>query len=129
MKIYVLDTSSVERINIDSLEASARDYLSQQVPGFFSSGGRLVNFTPTSGDVWRAFAEINGRVVYRLDISASNAIQPVLVSLENFQGNGAGGKTPTNTNAICGTPVTGLTQAQIQQCLKAFANALGSSAS
>lgn len=129
MRIYVLATASVQRINIDSLEASARDYLSQQVPGFFSSGGRLVNFTPTSGDIWRAFAEINGRVVYRLDISASNVIQPVLVSLENFQGTGGGGKAPANANAVCGTPVGSLTQAQIQQCLKQFASALGATAS
>lgn len=121
MSIYVLPTNSIQRINIDSLEASAKDYLSQQVPGFFSSGGQLVDYTPTSGDVWRAFAEINGRVVYRLDISASNAIQPVLVSLENF-----GGTSPAaqNANAACGTPVAQLSQAQIAACLKAFAGAL-----
>jgi hypothetical protein len=121
MSIYVLAADSIQRINIDSLEASAKDYLSQQVPGFFSSGGQLVNYTPTSGDVWRAFAEINGRVVYRLDLSASNAIQPVLVSLENF-----GGTSPAaqNANAACGTPVAQLSQAQIAACLKAFAGAL-----
>jgi hypothetical protein len=122
LHIYVLATNDIRRINIDSLEASAKDYLSQQVPGFFSSGGQLVDFTPTSGDVWRAFAEINGRVVYRLDISASNAIQPDLVSLESFTGKGAS-KTPSN--AICGKPLAGLTQTQIEGCIKTFAGALG----
>lgn len=123
LSIYVLATNDIRRINIDSLEASARDYLSQQVPGFFSSGGKLVDYTPTVGDVWRVFGEINGRVVYRLDISASNVLQPNLVSLENFTGSGSSSKAPSN--AICGQPISGLSQAQIQQCVKLFAAQLG----
>lgn len=123
MSIYVLATKDVRRINVDSLEASAKDYMVQQVPGFLSGGGELVDYTPTIGDVWRAFAEINGRVVYRLDISASNAIQPSLVSLDDFTP--TGGKAAAPTNAVCGQPVAGLTQTQIQACIKTFANALG----
>lgn len=118
MSIYVLANDDVRRINIDSLEASAKNYLSTQVPGFFSSGGQLNDFTPLTGDVWRSFAEINGRVVYRLDISASNAIQPNLVSLDTYA-TGAGAKN-TNTNAACGTAVAQLTQAQIVQCAQTF---------
>lgn len=119
LSIYVLASNDVRRINIDSLEASAKDYLSTQVPGFFSSGGSLNDYTPLTGDVWRAFAEINGRVVYRLDISASNAIAPDLVSLDTFATTGAGAKN-ANTNAICGTAVANLTQAQIVLCAQTF---------
>lgn len=122
MSIYVLATKDVRRINVDSLEASAKDYMVQQVPGFLSGGGSLVDYTPTIGDVWRTFAEINGRVVYRLDISASNAIQPNLVSLDTFT---ATGKAAAPSNAVCGQPVAGLTQTEIQSCIKTFAGALG----
>jgi hypothetical protein len=134
--IYVLSANDIRRVNIDSLEASARDYLSQLNPGFFSSGGSLIEFTPTVGDVWRAFGEINGRVVYRLDISASDQVAPTLVSLENFSGQGSGtstggststgsGTTPAS-NASCGQPLASLTQAQIVQCLKFFATQVAS---
>lgn len=122
MSIYVLGTNDPRRVNIDSLEASARNYLSQQVPGFFSSGGSLVDYTPLNGDVWRTFGEINGRVVYRLDISASNAIQPNLVALENFTGTG---KSKAPSNAVCGQPLSGMTQPQIELCIRLFANSLG----
>jgi hypothetical protein len=135
-RIYVLSSTDIRRVNIDSLEASARDYLSQLNPGFFSSGGSLIEFTPTVGDVWRAFGEINGRVVYRLDISASNLVAPTLVSLENFSGSGTGtspaGSTSTGSgvtpasNASCGQPLASLTQAQIIQCLKFFATQVAS---
>jgi hypothetical protein len=133
MSIYVMDTSDIRRINIDSLEASAKNYMTQEVPGFLSGGGQLVDYTPMNGDVWRAFAEINGRVVYRLDISASNVIAPNLVSLDNYNGTGSPPAGPSSTgsnapapvsNAACGAPINGMSQAQIQSCLKAFASAL-----
>lgn len=127
-EIYVLGPNDIRRVNIDSLEAQARDFVSQQNPGFFSSGGQLVEFTPTVGDVWRAFGELNGRVVYRLDISASNAVQPDLVSLESFNGQGSSNTTTQAPNANCGEPPTQLTQAQIVACLKFFAGQLGSTA-
>lgn len=121
--VYVLNPTDKRVVNIDNLEASAREYVSQQNPGFFSSGGSLIEYTPTSGDVWRAFGEINGRVVYRLDISAGNFIVPRLVSLENY--NGTGTRTKTGTSyAYCGQPPATLSQAQIVACVKELTNSL-----
>lgn len=124
MSIYVLGNTDNRRINVTQLDAAAKDYMAQEVPGFASNGGKLVDYTPLTGDVWRVFAEINGRVLYRLDIAADNSIAPNLVSLENFTGTTSKSSVPTNPNAACATPISQMTQVQIQQCLKTFAGAL-----
>lgn len=123
--LYVLNSNDNRVINIDNLEASARDFVSQQNPGFFSSGGSLIEYTPVDGNEWRAFGEINGRVVYRLDIAADNSVAPVLTNLETFTGTTPGsGKAQANPTQVCGTPVAQLSQAQILTCAQAFVNGL-----
>lgn len=120
LSVYVLSPNDPRVVNVDNLEATAKDYVSQQDPGFFSSGGQLIEFTPVDGNVWRAFGELNGRVVYRLDISANNSIQPNLVSLESFTGT----TSTKDPNKVCGTSISQLSQAQIENCLKLFASGL-----
>lgn len=130
LSVYVLDEKDLRRINVDNLEADARNYLSQQVPGFISSGGSLVEFTPVNGDVWRAFGELNGRVVYRLDISANNTIAPVLVNLDTSQpkstpttpGNRQAPPPVSSNGSLCGRSITELTTAQLASCMKQFAD-------
>lgn len=123
LNVWALANNDPRELNIDNLDAQAKNWLSTQDPGFFSSGGKLVEFTPVDGDVWRAFGEINGRVEYRLDISASNKVEPNLVSLE--QTSTAPGSAPAQvTNQICGTAISSLTPAQLAGCAKQFADAL-----
>lgn len=121
--VWALANNDPRELNIDNLDAQARTWLATQDPGFFSSGGKLVEFTPIDGDLWRAFGEINGRVEYRLDISASNRVAPTLVSLDQSAAAPAQAQV---TNQICGTPISSLTPAQLAGCAKQFADALAS---
>jgi hypothetical protein len=104
------------------MEAEARNWLAQEQPGFISSGGRLLEFTPVDGDMWRAYGELNGRVVYLLDIDATGKVAPTLTSVSSL-GGPAGGSTGPAT-AVCGKPLSALTTSQLAFCLKQFADQL-----
>lgn len=118
LDVYVLADDDPRRVNIDNLEADALNYFVENVGTFRSNGGKLVEFVPVDGDIWRAFGELNGRVVYRLDISANNSISPRLVSLSP--------EDPSESvdNAACGEPVSGLTPAQLVGCIQQMADEL-----
>ncbi len=123
LDVYVLADDDPRRINIDNLEADALNYFVENVGTFRSNGGKLVEFTPVNGDVWRAFGELNGRVVYRLDISANNTIRPQLVTLSP-QGEEPDAEEGGPDNAACGEPIEGLTPNQLTDCIRLMADAL-----
>ena len=81
LSIYVLAPSDSRQINVDNMEAEARNWLAQQEPGFISSGGQLLEFTPAGANKWRAYGELNGRVVYLLDIDATGRFAPTLTTV------------------------------------------------
>ena len=101
MTLYALSANDPRAINIDQLEAVAKTYMVDNAGGFIPSGGRLIEFTPAQGDYWRAFGEINGRVIYRLDISANASETPTLVSLNPLSG------APTTVSGATGSPGAG----------------------
>jgi hypothetical protein len=105
------------------MEAEARNWLAQQEPGFVSSGGQLLEFTPLGGNLWRAYGELNGRVVYLLDIDATGRFSPTLTSVSPL-GSGAGGSGASTANAVCGRPLSSLSTSQIATCLREFADQL-----
>jgi len=126
--LYTLaNTDPRGQVNVDNLEASARNYVGQQDPSFFSAGGKLIEFTPTTGDSWRAFGELNGRVVYRLDISATNSVAPVLVNLDSYQPSGSGSGSKPLGLSYCGGDPAGLTHTQVAACIKELAPYLSNS--
>jgi hypothetical protein len=126
MAIYVLAPADPRQINVDNMEAEARNWLAQQQPGFISSGGDLLEFTPVAGNMWRAYAELNGRVVYLLDVDATGKVAPTLTSVSppGAAGPGGPGAAGQPGNAACGKPVASLTRAQLAQCLRQFADEL-----
>ncbi|MEV6065926.1 hypothetical protein AB0L82_05175 [Nocardia sp. NPDC052001] len=124
--VYVLDDSDPRRINIDNLDADARAWLATNAGTVMSNGGKLVEFTPIDGDTWRGFVEFNGRVVYRMDISASHKTPVQLVKLDDT-GAAAAEATPNPVaapNADCAKDLGGLTPAQLAQCAKVFVDEL-----
>lgn len=124
LSIYVLDDGDRRRINVDNLEADARNYFVNNAGTFISNGGKLVEFIPVDGDVWRAFGELNGRVVYRLDISANGSITPRLVAISpEGEPEAKPGEGP-KVDDICGKPVAELNAGQLANCLKQFADEL-----
>jgi len=133
LSVYVLAPSDPRQINVDNMEAEARNWLAQQEPGFISSGGKLLEFTPLGGNMWRAYGELNGRVVYLLDIDATGRFAPALTSVSPLgagsvagsgSGAGSGGGSGTAGDAVCGKPLAGLSTAQIATCLREFADQL-----
>lgn len=123
LAVYVLDEDDPRRINIDNLEADARNFLATNAGTFISNGGKLIEFTPVDGDLWRAFGELNGRVVYRLDISAGNNIRPKLVNIGPSSENNQ--KDPEESiNADCGNELSELTPAQLGNCIKVLTDEL-----
>lgn len=125
LNIYVLDTNDSRQVNIDTLESDARNYLANLVPGFAGQGGKLLEFTPVGGDIWRAYGEINGRVEYLFDVDATNVSSSVLTNIGgSAAGSESGGSAPANQ--ACGGSLNSLTQAQLANCLKLFADELAS---
>ncbi len=123
LSVYVLDEDDPRRINIDNLEADARNFLATNAGTFISNGGKLIEFTPVDGDLWRAFGELNGRVVYRLDISAGNNIRPKLVNIgPSSESDEEDPDEPSN--AACGNELTELSPKQLGECLRVFTDEL-----
>jgi hypothetical protein len=121
LSIYVLAPGDPRQINVDNMEAEARNWLASQQPGFISSGGSLLEFTPVAGDMWRAYGELSGRVVYLLDIDATGKVAPTLTSVSPIGPNPGGGAVST---AVCGKPLGSLSTAQLAFCLRQFADQL-----
>jgi hypothetical protein len=130
-KIYVVSDKDTRQVNIDQLSSYAKNYLSQHDSGFFPAGGKLVEFTPQQGDTFRAYAELNGRVTYRMDVSADYKTEPLIVALDANSGTPSTAPvTPTTPSGIpsvagatCDTP-SKLTTSQIAQCLQRLSTEL-----
>lgn len=123
LSVYILDEDDPRRINIDNLEADALDYLAKNAGTFISNGGKLVEFTPVDGDVWMAFGELKGRVVYRLEISAGDNINPRLVSV-GATGNDGENEGGGNDTEFCGQSPGELTPSQLVNCIQVMADEL-----
>jgi hypothetical protein len=118
--VYVLGEGDPRIVNVDDLEARTLDYLSRHAPAFRPNGGTIVEFTPTTGDVFRAFGEIKGRVVYRLEISASNRVAPQLVQLTDDTPD-APVSGVLDTSSSCGKPLVELTPTELTGCIRSLA--------
>ncbi len=119
--VYALDDTDPRRINIDNLDADAHSWLASNAGTVMSNGGKLVEFTPVDGDTWRGFVEFNGRVAYRIDISASRTVPTQLVKLDDTV---PGTQPQGPANADCGKDIAALTPAQLAQCAKVFVDEL-----
>jgi hypothetical protein len=130
LSIYVLGSQDSRVINVDSMEAAARNWLTNQKPGFISSGGKLVEFIPKGGDQWQAYGELSGRVIYVMDFNAQNKTAPTLTDISGEDaGSGSSGTSsspPTSgsDSTSCGQPPSKLTTAQIASCLQQLSSEL-----
>ncbi|PXX54090.1 hypothetical protein DFR70_12571 [Nocardia tenerifensis] len=121
--VFVFDDTDPRRINIDNLDADARSWLATNAGTVMSNGGKLVEFTPIDGDTWRGFVEFNGRVAYRIDISATHKI-PVQLTELDATGQTQPAQPAASRNADCGKVLGSLTPAQLTQCAKVFVDEL-----
>lgn len=127
MSIYVLGHNDPRLVNIEDLSARADVWMSQNAGMFRANNGTLIEFTPIDGDIWRVFGEMNGRVVYQLDISASDKISPVLVSVDasgSVSAPAVDSAQPgvSQTQSVCGGNIASLDDGSLANCLRAVTN-------
>src|SRR5262249_16028824 len=124
MSIYVLAPGDPRQINVDTMEAEARNWLASQQPGFISSGGSLLEFTPVGGNMWRAYGGRNGRGGYPAHIDATGKVAPTLTSVSPIGPTTPAGGGGSPSTAVCGKPLASLSTAQLAFCLRQFADQL-----
>lgn len=123
-KIYVLPDNSPRIINLIDLEARAKQALSATNPGFFSAGGRIVEFLPVNADRWQAYGELNNRVNYRLDIPTGSQAQTQVVDLTSGSASSSGSTGSGSYPDVCGKDPATLTDDQLAVCVKKFGDEL-----
>jgi hypothetical protein len=77
--------------------------------------------------MWRAYGELNGRVVYLLDIDATGRLAPTLTSVSPAGSASGASSSPGSgaaSTAVCGRTLSSLTTQQITFRLRQFADQL-----
>lgn len=119
-RVYVMGDGDVRIVNLDDLENVVIDAVRSADPGFITgdSPGRIVEFLPVSDTKWQVFAEVGGRVKYRIDVSVGARMGTKLFVVD-------GGEKPTSSDkkATCDDPTT-LDNAGIAKCLRALVDEL-----
>lgn len=124
-RIYVLPDDDLRAVNLEDLEARTKQALVEADPGFYAADGKLVEFLPLSGDTWQVYAELNGRVVYRITVPTDARINPTVISLDNGQTVDSP-DTPDQTagesgTSSCSEDLGSLSNKQLTQCLRELA--------
>jgi hypothetical protein len=124
-RVYILDSNDPRIVNLDNLQAKVIDTVRTTDPGFFTgeSPGRIVEFLPVADDKWQVFAEVNGRVKYRIDVNVGARITANVVSIDKDQPQNGGTQPPSSTTMTCDDP-SSLDNAKLAQCLAGLANEL-----
>ena len=125
-RIYVMNDGDNRIVNLDDLENVVTDAVRTADPGFFTgdSPGRIVEFLPVSDTEWQVFAEVGGRVKYRIDVSvgARMGTQLFLVN-DGAEEEAVDGSNQSAENATCDDPST-LNDAELASCISQLANEL-----
>ncbi len=131
LRIYVLASDDPRIVNLDDLEARTRQAISEEDSGFFAAKGKLVEFLPLDDKNWQVYAELGGRVVYRITVPADSRIRPKVTSLDGID------ETPVEedtdpvspnqggvTGSACVAELNKLSDAQLATCLTDIASEL-----
>lgn len=126
-RVYVMNDDDDRIVNLDDLENVVIDAVRSADPGFFTgdSPGRIVEFLPVSNTKWQVFAEVGGRVKYRIDVSVGARMGTELFVVDDGGKEEAiddGPSTPSE-NATCDDP-SSLNDAELARCIADLANEL-----
>jgi hypothetical protein len=130
--VYVLNEDDTRVVNLDNLMARVTDAVRDANPGFFTgtNPGKIVEFLPVSDTQWQVFAEVQGRVKYRIDVNVDARVTPRVIDVDSNQavthGTDTGGSTTSPSGATgCNNP-SSLTDTQLANCLAELAKELQS---
>jgi len=116
---YVLPDGDPNVANLNALTNKATDAVRGVDPTFLNTGGRLEEFTPLGGDMWRVYGVRRGLTEFYVDLSITGRTSPRTVNV-------SGTPPPAGTKAVtgCGKPPAQLGNRELAACLGAFADEL-----
>lgn len=131
MRIHVLANEDPRVVNLDDLEARVRQAISDDNPGFFAAKGKLVEFLPLDDKSWQVYAELGGRVVYRITVPADSRIRPEVTSLDGIDETPAEGDDSSPSQgeqgaSSCAADLSKLSDKDLASCLSDIAGELES---
>ena len=118
MDLYVLPDGDPNVANLNALTNKATDAVRGLDPTFLNTGGRLEEFTPLGGDMWRVYGVRRGLTEFYVDLSITGRISPRTVNVS--------GTPPAQDKTVtgCGRPPGELSNRELPNCLGAFADEL-----
>lgn len=118
-RIYVLPDNDPRIVNIDDMEARVSEAIRMTNPGFFTGEkpGKITEFLPINDTTWQAFAELNGRVVYRVEVPSNAKIRPTVQTLDSTV------ETPSGIKACLKDPAQ-LSKTELSDCIGLYAKEL-----
>ncbi len=124
-RIYVMNDGDNRIVNLDDLENVVTDAVRTADPGFFTgdSPGRIVEFLPVSDTEWQVFAEVGGRVKYRIDVSVGARMGTKLFLVDDGEAKEEGKVNKPSQAATCDTP-SSLSDAELARCIGQLADEL-----
>ena len=112
-------------------QARVRQAISDDNPGFFAAKGKLVEFLPLDDKSWQVYAELGGRVVYRITVPADSRIRPEVTSLDGIDETPAEGDDSSPSQgeqgaSSCAADLSKLSDKDLASCLSDIAGELES---
>lgn len=120
-QVFVLNDNDPRVASISDMEASVRQRLSEDHPGFYTADGYLAEFLPLDDKTWQVYAEIKGRVVYRVVVPVDTDIRPTI-----FEVNPIDEEEGELTLSACVEDLDTLDDKQLVRCLSDIADELES---
>jgi hypothetical protein len=120
MDLYVLPDGDPNVANLNALTNKATDAVRGLDPTFLNTGGKLEEFTPLGGDMWRVYGVRRGLTEFYVDLSITGRTSPRTVNVTSSPTEGE--KTPAVTG--CGKPPAEMTTRELTNCLGALADEL-----
>lgn len=126
LDVYVLPDGDPNIANLNALTNKATDAVRGIDPTFLNTGGKLEEFTPLGGDMWRVYGVRRGLTEFYVDLSIIGRTEPRTVNV-------SGGSTPGQPNqpgkipaatAACGKAPAQLSNKDLANCLGSLADEL-----
>jgi len=118
MDLYVLPDGDPNVANLNALTNKATDAVRGLDPTFLNTGGRLEEFTPLGGDMWRVYGVRRGLTEFYVDLSITGRTSPRTVNVS--------GTPPEKTPAVtgCGKTPGEMSTRELANCLGALSDEL-----
>jgi hypothetical protein len=126
LDVYVLPDGDPRIANLNSLTNKATDAVRGTDPTFLNTGGKLEEFTPLGGDMWRVYGVRRGLTEFYVDLSIIGRTAPRTVDVAGDTTAGQPNQPgrPPAVATGCGKAPAQLTSKELTNCLGALADEL-----